>query len=573
MLTRLFAMWFCIATMYVDICKTKGKYKRCLLRDSFRENGKVKHHTVANLSGCSEEEILAIQLALKHKGQLEKWVGASEAVVTAPVCGTVELKQGLSVGAIWLVYKMAQEIGIVEALGNTREGKLALWQVLARVLDQGSRLSAVRLAGRHAACDVVGLETGFNEEHLYRNLDWLEEQHAGIETRLYRRLYPAGQRPELFLYDVTSTYLEGTHNEWAAFGYNRDGKKGKMQIIVGLLCDQRGRPLAIEVFAGNTRDPATVASQVRKLAERFGGGEVTFVGDRGMVKSQQVEDLLTHGVHYITAITKPQIEALLAQEMITMSLFDQALAEVQTDGGIRYVLRRNPLRADELCASRESKLLRVRTEAQRQTEYLEQHARAGMAVALRKVRAKAQQLKILDWVQIAEKDRRLTVSVNPEALAEESKLDGCYVLKTDLTASQCAKEVVHARYKSLALVEWAFRISKTVELEMRPVYLRLAERTSAHALVVMLAYRIVQELADRWHMLNLTVEEGLRELETLCATEVLVKGQARCNQIPQPRPILQQLFDLARVQLPEALPCKGIRVATRKQLATNRKKR
>ena len=158
-------------------------------------------------------------------------------------------------------------------------------------------------------------------------------------------------------------------------------------------------------------------------------------------------------------------------------------------------------------------------------------------------------------------------------MADTSKLDGCYVLKTDLTASQCAKEVVHARYKALALVEWAFRTSKTVELEMRPVYVRLAERTSAHALVVMLAYRIVQELAERWGSLNLTVEEGLEELATLCATEVLVKGQARCNQIPQPRPMLQELLDLARVKMPEVLPCKGIRVATRKKLQENRKRR
>jgi hypothetical protein len=229
-----------------------------------------------------------------------------------------------------------------------------------------------------------------------------------------------------------------------------------------------------------------------------------------MLKSQQVEDLLTHGLHYITAITKPQVEALLTQKVLTMSLFDQVLAEVQTDGGVRYVLRRNPLRADELQASRHSKLGRVRTEVQRQMEYLAEHARAEVAVALRKVRAKAEQLKILEWIEIEEKDRQFTVSVLPEVLAEESKLDGCYVLKTDLTAQQCAKELVHTRYKDLARVEWAFRTSKTVELEMRPVYLQLAQRTSAHALVVMLAYRIVQELADRWCTVNLTVEEGLQ---------------------------------------------------------------
>ena len=549
--------------MYVDCCRTKGKYKRYLLRESFRQNGQVKHRTIANLSGCSPEEIRAIQLALSHKEQLEEMLQSST---------VVELKQGLSVGAVWVVYQLARQLGIAEALGNRREGKLALWQVLARVIDQGSRLSAVRLAGGHAACDILGLEKGFNEDHLYRNLDWLDEQHARIEERLYRKLYPAGERPELFLYDVTSTYLEGVHNEWAAFGYNRDGKKGKMQIIVGLLCDQQGRPLAIEVFAGNTRDPATVAAQIRKLAERFGGGEVTFVGDRGMLKSQQVEDLLTQGLHYITAITKPQIESLLAQETITMSLFDQALAEVQTDEGVRYVLRRNPLRAQEMQTGRESKLMRVRLEAQRQTEYLAAHPRAKRVVALQKVQAKAKQLKISEWVQIEEKNRQIEVRVDSEALADTSKLDGCYVLKTDLTASQCAKEVVHARYKALALVEWAFRTSKTVELEMRPVYVRLAERTSAHALVVMLAYRIVQELAERWGSLNLTVEEGLQELATLCATQVRIKGQARCNQIPQPRPMLQQLLDLARVKMPEVLPCKGIRVATRKKLQENRKR-
>ena len=185
---------------------------------------------------------------------------------------------------------------------------------------------------------------------------------------------------------------------------------------------------------------------------------------------------------------------------------------------------------------------------------------------MHKVQTKARQLKIYDGVQIEEKNRQIEVRVDSEALAAASKLDGCYVLKTDLMASQCAKEVVHARYKALSLVEWAFRTSKTVELEMRPVYVRLAERTSAHALVAMLAYRVVQELTECWGSLNLTVEEGLKELTTLCATQVLVKGQARCNKIPQPRPRLQQLLDLARVRLPQVLPCKGIHVATRKKL-------
>jgi hypothetical protein len=547
--------------MFVDICLSKGKYTRCLLRDSYRENGKIKHHTIANLSGCSEEEIRAIQLALKHKGQLEDLLKPT---------GSVELRQGQSIGAVWVVFQMARQMGIVDALGITREGKLALWQVIARVIDQGSRLSAVRLASTHAACDILGLDAGFTEDHLYRNLDWLEERHAQIETRLYRTLYPEGTRPELFLYDVTSSYLEGTQNEWAAFGYNRDGKKGKRQIVIGLLCDQAGRPLSIEVFTGNTQDPATVAHQIKKVAERFGGGEVTFVGDRGMLKSRQVEDVLTQGMHYITAITKPQIEVLLAQKVFTMSLFDLALAEVQTDG-VRYVLRRNPIRADELGASRASKVERLRMEAKRRNEYLAEHKRAIAAIAKRNVEVKAKRLRIDSWVSVEEVERHITVSVKEEALAEASKLDGCYVLKTDLTAGRCAMEVIHSRYKDLAKVEWAFRRSKTVELEMRPLYLRLAERTSAHSLVVMLAYRISQELSERWRTLDLTVEEGFRDLDTLCVIEVKMQGQACVNHVPVPTPHLQGLLALARVHVPEALPCKGISVATRKKLPANRK--
>jgi transposase len=154
--------------------------------------------------------------------------------------------------------------------------------VIARAIDQGSRLSAVRLATHHACCDLLGLEA-FNEDDLYANLAWLSQQQCRIERRLFEALHPAA-KPALFLYDVTSSYLEGSQNELGAFGYNRDGKRGKKQIVIGLLCDQSGTPLSIEVFAGNLADPKTVASQIKKVVRQFGGGEVTFVGDRGMLK-------------------------------------------------------------------------------------------------------------------------------------------------------------------------------------------------------------------------------------------------------------------------------------------------
>src|SRR5215468_178771 len=335
-----------VATMYIDTSHiTRGgkTYTRHLLRESYRAHGKVLHRTIANVSHCSEAEIAALRLALRHKEALEH-LGTIQDAIT--------LKQGRSFGAVWTVSHVARRLGIEQALGTTRDGKLALWQVMARVIDQGSRLSAVRLAMAHAACDVLGLGP-FNEDALYENLDWLAGVQASIEDRLFAQRTKT--KPiNLFLYDVTSSYLEGTQNELAAFGYHRDGKKGKMQIVIGLLCDEDGHPVSIEVFPGNTQDPHTVAAQLEKVKARFGVTAITFVGDRGMIKGQQIEDLAHHGCHYITAITKPQIEKLLRTGTFQMDLFDQELAEVLTDEGIRYVLRRNPVRAQEVRETRQA---------------------------------------------------------------------------------------------------------------------------------------------------------------------------------------------------------------------------
>jgi len=545
--------------MYVDEATSQGKYKRYLLRESYRENGKVKHRTIANISSCSSEEIQAIRLALRHKNNLASLVSIDE---------SISLHQGLSVGAVWLLHDVARQLGITGALGCSRDGKLALWQVIARVIDQGSRLSAVRLAGYHAACDILALEA-FDEDDLYANLDWLCENQARIENRLFK-VAAAPKKPGLYLYDVTSSYLEGVCNELGAFGYNRDGKKGKRQIVIGLLCNEKGRALSIEVFAGNTSDPTTMASQVRKVAERFGGGAITFVGDRGMLKSAQIEDLVSRGFHYITAITKPQIEALLSAGTFQPALFDQELAEIEADDGVRYILRRNPLRAEEVRASRRDKLQSLRREVRKQKEYLTLHTLARVDVALRKINERRVKLKIDKWVTVSASERSLSLDMDDQALAEVEKLDGCYVLKTDLGKGLADKETVHARYKDLALVERAFRTSKTVELEMRPIHVRLATRTRGHALVVMLGYVIVQELSRRWCEINLTVEEGIKQLTTLCATELHVNGQPRCSRIPEPRESIQELLAAAEVRLPDALACKGIKVATRKKLPENR---
>lgn len=451
------------------------------------------------------------------------------------------------------------------------EGKLALWQVIARVIDQGSRLSAVRLAQSHAACDILGL-SAFNEDKLYKNLGWLSKNQTRIEKRLFHKLHP-DEKPRLYLYDVTSVYLEGECNELAAFGYNRDGKKGKRQIVIGLLCNEDGNPLSIEVFTGNTQDTTTFFSQIRKVADRFGGGDVTFVGDRGMIKSKQIEDLVDCGFHYITAITKPQIETLLVNGVFQLGLFDQELAEVDSDEGIRYVLRRNPLRTQEVQISRENKFRALRDEVEKQNLYLKEHSRADTEVALRKAFEKTEQLKLSGWVTPSASGREIALSTDENALAEISKLDGCYVIKTDLKKEVVPKEVVHDRYRDLALVEKAFRTIKTVELEIRPVNVRLENNTRGHVLVTMLAYRITQELAERWRDIDNTVQEGLDELASLCATELHIKGMPRCNNIPEPRPSVDRFLKAAKVTLPKALPYSGVQVTTRKKLVNNRKLR
>ena len=547
--------------MHVDESHS-GPYVRYLLRDSYRQDGKVRHRTIANLSRCSPQEIQAIRLALRHKNDLTSLLSLRE---------DVTLRQGPSVGAVWAVYDLARQLGLEAALGSTRQGKLALWQILARVVDPGSRLSAVRLAASHAACDILGLER-FNEDDLYANLDWLDQHQRDIEDRLFATSGPR-DGTGLFLYDVTSSYLEGVHNELAAFGYNRDGKKGKRQIVVGLLCNAQGQPLSIEVFAGHTQDTATMASQIHKVAQRFGGGEVTFVGDRGMIRSQQIEDLTTQGFHYITAITKPQIESLLARGVLTMSLFDTELAEVIPDDGPRYILRRNPIRAAEMGTSRQEKLRSVQRQVDRQNQYLQEHPKARVQVAVDKIVTQCRKLRLDAWVQVTAQERVLALTIGESALAEQQKLDGCYVLQTDLTPAQLNVRGVHARYKDLALVEWAFRTSKTMQLEMRPVHVRLASRTRGHALVIMLSYKIVQELARRWQDLDATVQEGLDELKTLCMMQMVINGKPMCHCLPQPRASVHKFLEKAQVVLPAALPHRGVQVATRKKLQLRRKTR
>jgi hypothetical protein len=291
-----------------------------------------------------------------------------------------------------------------------------------------------------------------------------------------------------------------------------------------------------------------------------------------MIKSGQVEELSQVGFHYITAITKPQIETLLVAGVLQMDLFDAEVCEVR-QAALRYVLRRNPFRAAELAASRTDKQARVEELRKNRNEYLAGHPRAKAATAEKALRAKIAQLKIEGWLGVEAEGRRVKLVLNQLALEEAAKLDGCYVIKTDLPESAASKQVVHDRYKDLAEVEQAFRTCKTAHLETRPIHVRTAEHTRGHVLVVLLAYLIRRDLSRAWSGLDVTVEEGLNQLQTLCSTEIKVEGGGSCLRIPEPVAGSRALLKALNLRLPQALPHTDTRVVTRKKLPERRNPR
>jgi transposase len=314
-----------------------------------------------------------------------------------------------------------------------------------------------------------------------------------------------------------------------------------------------------------------LGSQIRKAVERFGGQGVTFVGDRGMIKGPQIQALGQEHFHYITAISKPQIEALLTQQVFAMELFDQGLAEVASiPEKVRYILRRNPQRAAEMEAGRLSKRTALEQLLQAKNTRLQLKPKTQVKAALKALRNRAAQLKLDRWLSVQAKGRQLVVKVDEAALTEAKKLDGCYVIKTDLLAEWATTQVVHDRYKDLTLVEQNFRTSKTVELELRPIHVRLESSTRGHALVVMLAHRLIQELQHAWAGENLTVEEGLKQLSSLCVTEVMVNGAVKDQLLPEPRAQVKKLMELLKVEMPKKLHYTGRIVPTKKHLKQSR---
>ncbi len=482
--------------MYIqEHSRKKGNkvYKTMYLAESYREDGKVKKKYIANLSNCPDNIIAIIKNELKQPTAL-----------SSSKISSILFEQGKSFGGIYSVSQVCKRLGISQALGkDIRQSGLALFQIAARVLCQRSRnYAANEWLPLVAAEEVLHLDV-FNEDTLYDNLDWLCENQEKIERKLFNFRNKTGEAKTIYLYDVTSSYFEGTQNELSAFGYNRDKKKGKMQIVVGLLCDDKGYPISVQVFKGNTQDTATVSDQLKKLQKTFGIQYVIMVGDRGMIKSISIDEITHLKWHYITAITKPQVEHLIKQNIIQLSLFEEKLIEIQQDD-IRYLLRRNPIRAEEVAKCRESKIEKVNHLAKQKTDYLSAHGKASVVKALEVVNKKAEQLKINGLLDITASDRNIHVRIIEAKITEAATLDGCYVIKSNVPKNVAGKEQLHKQYKDLALVEMAFRTMKQSFEEMQPIYVRKEKRTRGHVFVCMLAYMVMKYIWDECKNLGIT---------------------------------------------------------------------
>jgi transposase len=528
--------------MHVDVVPNRNSRPCVLIRESFRENGKVKHRTITNISDEPPERIMAIKRVLRGDFDHVAFSGLEGA-------GT---RQGPQFGALYLACQLAKRIGLEEALGKDRKGKLALLMVLAQVIRPMSKRAVVEWAKNQAVYEVLGIggpdEVAFDENDLYEVLDDLADRRYRIEENLFKLRNKACSR--LFLYDVTSSYLEGVCNEFGDWGYNRDGKKGKKQIVIGLLTDQDGDPVAVDVFRGNTSDPKTVLDQIKRLAERFRVRDIVFVGDRGMIKSIPLESIKEAHFGYITAITKPQIESLIRQGVVQLDLFDESLGEVEHEG-VRYVFRRNPIRVRELEESRQERTDKARGLARKLSEELAVSKRKRPDVALRKVQQKIVRLKIDGYVSAKLNDGAIVVEVDQEALSEKARLDGVYMLKTDVKAKELAKESIHRVYKSLYAVETDFRTMKT-DLEVRPIYVRKKSRTRGHVLVVMLALILRRELEKMLKPLDMEVSHAIAVMDgwTLLKESL---GELKFNRLPQPSSRQQSILDAVGMKQPTAL--------------------
>jgi Transposase DDE domain len=477
--------------MYVAVVPNRGSRPAILLRESYREAGKTKNRTLANLSRWPAERVEQLRAVLRGDRLL-------------PAAEAVEIVRALPHGHVLAALGTARRIALDAVLPRRapqRRRDLALALIVARLLEPAAKLATARMldppTASHSLSEMLGLGRVAAKE-VYAALDWLGREQPFIEARLARRHLKDGA---LLLYDVTSTYLEGRCCELAQHGYSRDHRGDRPQIVIGLMCAADGCPVAVEVFEGNTADPMTLSSQIDKLKQRFQLQRVVMVGDRGVLTSARIKQTLRPaGLDWITALRAPAIKQLAAEGgPLQPSLFDDRdMAEITSPDypGERLVVCKNPLLAEErarkraeLLAATEKELALIAARVQRARNPLHSAAAIGQAVG-----AVLGRRHMAKHFQISITDETFSFAQNSLSIAAEAALDGIYVIRTNLPAEHSDTAATVRAYKSLSGVEHAFRSLKTVDLELRPVFHWIAPRVRAHVLLCMLAYYL------QWHM-------------------------------------------------------------------------
>ena len=479
--------------MYIEKVPNRNSPPAVLLRESYREGDQVKKRTLANLSKLPDDIIDNLKLALK---------GATLSM-TEGIPNHFEVIRSLPHGHVMAILETIKKLGLDKIISekSSRIRNLVVAMIVARIINPKSKLATARGFNSETCSQSLGqlldLEKA-DEDELYNALDWLLEKQEKIEKHLAIKHLESGT---LVLYDVTSTYLEGNGCELGKYGYNRDKKKGKTQIVFGLLCSAKGCPIAVEVFEGNTSDGATLSGQIEKVRKGWGIENVVWVSDRGILTNSKINELVKpiEGLDYITGLTKPQIRKLAEVEVIQLGLFDQVnLVEFESEDypDERLIACRNPLIAQKNQLQREALLEAVEKELDLivQATQREKRALKGQDKIALRVGKVLNQFKVNKYYNLEITEEGFSYQRKLELIAQETALDGVYVLRTSLESTLMDAATTVKAYKSLSQVEEAFRCYKSIDLKVRPIYHYKGDRVKAHIFLCMLAYYV------EWHL-------------------------------------------------------------------------
>ena len=482
-----------IVVMYIERVPNRNSPPAILLRESYREGDRVKKRTLANLSKLPDDVIDNMKLVLK----------GAKVSITEAIPNNFEVIRSLPHGHVMVILETIKKLGLDKIIGEkqSRIRNLVVAMIIARIINPKSKLATARGLNKETCSNSLGeilnLEKA-DEDELYNALDWLLNKQERIENKLASIHLESGA---LVLYDVTSTYLEGKGCELGKYGYNRDKKKGKTQIVFGLLCDKNGCPIAVEVFSGNTSDSTTLQGQIEKVRKRFGIKNVVWVTDRGILTSSKINELVkpVEGLDYISGLTKASIRKLAEVEAIQLGLFDELnLVDMTSEDypDERLIACRNPLVAAKNQKQREELLQIVEEQFEliiKATKREKRALKGADKIALR-VGKVLNKYKINKYYNLEITDSGLTYERKQELIDQEMALDGVYILRTSVDKNVMDGVEVLKAYKSLSNVEEAFRCYKSIDLKVRPIYHYKGDRVKAHIFLCMLAYYI------EWHL-------------------------------------------------------------------------